>query len=141
MKNFTFLLFLFLSINSYAQHKITVSELKNTNLKAVLCNVDTVYFKSNRSVSAILYKISNPAGSAHIPETDESSNKFLIAVTNGDEEPDQSLYSVGDFYDPKILKFEALENDTFRLIIEYGIAGHRKKVSYNIGLNHIVADK
>jgi len=87
--------------------------------------------------SAMLYKVSNPSGSARMPGTDEITNKFFIAVTNGDEEPDQILYNVGDFLGPRILIFKALPHDKYFLAIEYGEYKHRKRINLDISLSKV----
>jgi hypothetical protein len=137
MKKLTLIILSVLSTTIAFGQKVTLTPVTTKNLKAILCNVDTVVFRSGRSTAVILYQISNPAGSAHMPETDEASNKFFIAVTNGDEVPDQILYSVGDFLGPKILKFQALKNDKYLLSIEYGIYKHRKRIDLDISLTKV----
>lgn len=73
-----------------------------------------------------------------MPETDEVSNKYLIAISSSDETPDQMLYSVGDFYNPKILKFLPGKKDDYLLSIEYGAYKLRKKINLDITLSKIV---
>lgn len=139
MKKYLFILPLsYICTKSYGQQQLKVSEIKSNNLVSTLCSVDTVIFKNNNTFSLILYKISNASGSAHMPETDEVSNRFLIAVTNGDEVPEQHLFNIGDFYDPKIIKWEKLK-DKYRLYIDYGgTFKGRRKITLNISLNAVV---
>ncbi|MBC7401500.1 MAG: hypothetical protein H7289_16300 [Mucilaginibacter sp.] len=137
MKKLTLIILSVLGCTIAFGQKVTLTPVNTKSLKAILCNVDTVVFRSGRSTAVILYQLSNPSGSAHIPETDESSNKFLIAVTNGDEVPDQILYSVGDFLGPKILKFQALKDDKYFLSIGYGFYNHRKKINLDISISKI----
>lgn len=110
-------------------------KVQNETLRTVLTSVDTVIFRHG-DIGVSLYKISNPSGSAHIPETDEVSNKYFIAIANGDEVPDINLYQVGDFYNPKVLKFELL-GERCHIVIEYGAYKHRKKVDVVATLNNI----
>lgn len=137
MKKLLFLLFIITSLDTFAQKAITVSELKSPNLKSILCSVDTVIYKSNNSLSVILYQVSNASGTAHLHESDEVSNKFLFAVSSIDDSPERHLYSVGNFIYPKIFQFESLPNNHYRLVIEYGIITNRKKVAYIISLKKI----
>jgi hypothetical protein len=139
MKKIIFILLTILSANTYGQ-KISVTEIKEKYLKSILCSVDTVIFKRNDVISVILYEVSNPAGSAHMSETDESSNRFLIAVTTGDEVPEQHLFSVGNFLNPKIRKFEKLKDNNYSLVIEYGIFKSRKTVTLKISLNNVLLE-
>ncbi|HWZ16598.1 MAG TPA: hypothetical protein VNW95_15270 [Mucilaginibacter sp.] len=139
MKKIIFILLTILSANTYGQ-KISVTEIKEKYLKSILCAVDTVIFKRNDVISVILYEVSNPAGSAHLSETDESSNRFLIAVTTGDEVPEQHLFSVGNFLNPKIRKFEKLKDNNYSLVIEYGIFKVRKTAALKISLNNVLLE-
>ena len=124
-------------MSAYAQKKPFVSQIKSESLVNLLSSVDTVYFKESKEIRVILYQVSNESGSAHIPETDEVSTKFLIAVSEFGELPNQSLFSVGNFYDPRIIKFSALKSNDCLLQIEYGAYKNRKRMSFNISLNKI----
>jgi hypothetical protein len=139
-KTLLILLLTFCAISCFGQ-KITLVAVQNKALKSILCNVDTELFRRGASTSAMLYKISNPSGSAHMPETDEISNKFLIAVSNGDEVPDHILYSIGDFYNPKILKSLTLRNDKYILSIEYGVFKSRKRINLDIALDKVTVGR
>lgn len=137
MKKLTTLLFFLFAINAYAQKKPAVTQIKNESLVNLLSSVDTVYFKESKEIRVVLYEVSNESGSANIPETDEVSTKFLIAVSEFNEIPDQSLFSVGDFYNPRIIKFSSLKNNDCLLLIEYGTYKSRKRISLNISLKKV----
>lgn len=130
-------MFLLPCVNIYGQNKVLINELTSKNLVSAFCNVDTVIFKRNSSISVALYRASNVAGSAGIAETDQASNKFFIATTDGDEVPEQHLFTVGNFYNPKVVKFDVLKNRDYLLTIEYGFFKNRKKVSFNISLSKV----
>lgn len=135
IKNLPLLILIFCGFIGFAQVKST--EIKDYNLMYALNNIDTVMIRSNNEIYVRLYKISNPFGSAHMPETDEISNRYLIAVSEPDDAPEQHLYNVGDFLAPKILKFQGTKDDHFNVIIEYGIYKKRKKVSVDISLKKV----
>jgi len=141
-KLFAALLFL-LSLNAYAQNKPVVSQIKNENLVNLLSSVDTVYFKESNEIRVVLYQVDNGSGSAGIPGYEDVSTKFLVAVSEFGEIPDQSLFSVGDFLAPRIIKFSALKNNDCLLQIEHGAYQNRKKLSLNISLKKatVVANK
>ncbi|MDB5159332.1 MAG: hypothetical protein JWR50_4039 [Mucilaginibacter sp.] len=141
MKKPLLIILLSLVIISCFGQKVTLVPIQNKALKSILCNVDTVLFRRGASISVTLYQISNPSGSAHMPETDEVSNKFLIAVSSIDETPDQILYSVGDFYAPKILKFQPVKNDKYLLSIEYGVFKSRKRINLDIAVDKVTVLK
>ncbi|TSJ44542.1 hypothetical protein FO440_10305 [Mucilaginibacter corticis] len=139
-RNLLLILLNFAAVTCFGQ-KISLTPVQNKGLKSILCDVDTVLFRRSVSTSVMLYKINNPTGSAHTPGTDEISNKFFIAVTNGDEVPDQILYSVGDFLGPKIIRFQAVKNDQYLLTIEYGVHKSRKRINLDISLDKVTVLK
>lgn len=112
-------------------------EIKDKSLKSILGFVDTVIFKRYDDISIILYKVSNQSGSAHLEGSDEVSHKYLIVVSSYDEDPEQHLYSVGNFYNPKILKFEKQSKDNYRILFEYGVFRQRKKSFINVSLKNV----
>ena len=116
---------------------VKATTVRNYTLRTLLNSIDTVIFKHDLYVGVTLYKVSNPSGSAHMEGTDEVSNKYLIAIANGDEDPEINLYQVGDFYDPKILKYE-LSGGRCHIVIEYGIFKKRKRVDLSLTLKNIV---
>lgn len=137
MKKFASLLFVLFAINAYAQKKPLVSQITNETLVNLLSSVDTVVFKSGKEIRVVLYQVDNESGSAGIPGSEEVSTKFLIAVSEFGEIPDQSLFSVGDFYDPRIVKFSDQKNNDCLLQIEYGAYKSRKRISLNISLKKV----
>jgi len=105
---------------------VELKKLEDKNFVYALCNIDTAIRKGSSNLQIVLYEVTNPSGSAHIAGGDEISNHFLIAVSSKDEDPKQKAYSVGDFYTPKIKKFDELSKDVFEIIIEDGPYDHKK---------------
>ncbi len=56
------------------------------------------------NLSVRVYIIDNGSGSAGIEEGHEVSHNLLIAVSEFDEEPNQNLFDIGPFFNPKFLK-------------------------------------
>jgi hypothetical protein len=128
---------LLLLVVSASGQNIHTTEIKDKNLISVLGFADTVIFKYNEDILVKLFKVNNGSGSAHAPETDEVSHRYIIVVSNYDDAPDIRVYSIGDFYNPKILKFEKPASDKFRVLFEYGGFNQRKKAFINISLNKV----
>ncbi|MDB5140167.1 MAG: hypothetical protein JWR12_2083 [Mucilaginibacter sp.] len=138
MKNYLIIIsFIFISDIVHGQGKISITKIESKSWTSTLCSVDTVIRKSNDVMSVSLFKISNPSGSAHVPETDEVSKRILIAVSSIDDSPEQHLYTIGNFYNPKIVKFDKLNNNNFQLILRYG-SPNSKEVSFTITLGNIL---
>lgn len=132
------LIFLMLTFTKFSFSQTgKVAEVNDKNLKSTLCAIDTAIFKSNMALSVAFFKVSNPSGSAHLAESDEVTNRFLIAVSALGEDTEEHLYNVGNFYNPQILKFDQLKNNNYRVMFEYGPFKQRKKMFLNISLKAV----
>jgi hypothetical protein len=142
MKNLLFiaLLFLFHSANSQSRGS-HIYEFKNKQLIQLITSIDTVIIRSNSNISVMLFRIENPMGSAHLPETDEISIKYMVSVGYGDDSPDNHLFNLGDYIYPKLLEFKELNKESFLVRIEHGIYGHRKKNGYLVKLKSVTGIK
>jgi len=60
-------------------------------------------------LSIIIYTIDNPSGSSGFEEGHEISYNLLVAVSEFDEEPNQNLFDIGDFYNPKFIKWTKIK--------------------------------
>ncbi len=117
---------------------VELKKLEDKDFVYALCNIDTAIRKGSTNLQIVLYDVTNPSGSAHIAGDDEISNHFLLAVSSKDEDPKQYAYSLGDFYSPKIKKFDELTKDVFEIIIEDGPYDHRKMTALTASLKEVV---
>lgn len=67
-------------------------------------NSELIGENSENYLSVKIYTIDNGTGSAGF-ESSEVSHNLLIAVSEFDEEPNQSLFEIGSFYNPKFVKW------------------------------------
>lgn len=133
MKNLLLIALLFLFSGVYSQPKGShIYEYKDKQLIRLITSIDTIIIRSNNNISVILFRIFNPLGSAHMPETDEVSIKYMVSVGDYDDTPGHRLFNLGDYLAPKLLEFKELSKDSFLVGIEHGIYGHRKKNSYMV---------
>ncbi|WP_448699014.1 hypothetical protein ACFGVR_19025 [Mucilaginibacter sp. AW1-3] len=138
----TILIFAFfyfgLLFNGYSQlSNVKLLEVKNENLVTLLASLDTVITKNNGNCGIYIYVFANASGSAHVAETDEITNKVLVATTNGDELPEQHLFKLGDFYDPKISDIRTLPTGGYSFSLVYTANNHKKKLLYVVSLRMV----
>jgi hypothetical protein len=128
--------------NSYGQQsKAKLVELKDAKLVQLLASLDTVIKYNNRFLSMSIYKSANGYGSAHTPETDEVNYQILIAVSDGDDAPEQHLYKLGDFYNPGPISVNSLPGGLFLVSFEYGWGDKKQIFSGQVSLKKIVIAK
>jgi hypothetical protein len=136
-KIFLLLILLFFGATVFGQKVVPV---KTKDLAILLSSVEAFKTASDDNIAVKVYKIANASGSAHVPETDEVSHRFLIAVSSIDDAPEVHLYNVGDFYMPNILKLVKTGKGAFTLSIEYD-GPKRKRAQVNITLKKVTLVK
>ena len=138
---FTLILTICLIQISFSQNELNIKKSKNFRLIKVLNNSELIGENRENYLSVRIYKIDNGSGSAGFPEGHEVSHNLLIAVSEFDEEPNQSLFEIGPFYNPKFIKWTDKEEYEKAFEIEYGIYNNRKKIKLKININELKMDK
>ena len=126
---------------SFGQNELKIAKSKNDRLIKVLNNSELIGENRENYLSVRIYKIDNGSGSAGIPEGHEVSHNLLIAVSEFDEEPNQNLFEIGPFYNPKFMKWTDKEEYEKIFEIEYGIYNKRKTVKLKININELTLEK
>ena len=126
---------------SFGQNELKIAKSKNDRLIKVLNNSELIGENRENYLSVRIYKIDNGSGSAGIPEGHEVSHNLLIAVSEFDEEPNQNLFEIGPFYNPKFMKWTDKEEYEKIFEIEYGIYNNRKTVKLKININELTLEK
>ena len=126
---------------SFGQNELKIAKSKNDRLIKVLNNSELIGENRENYLSVRIYKIDNGSGSAGIPEGHEVSHNLLIAVSEFDEEPNQNLFEIGPFYNPKFMKWTDKEEYEKIFEIEYGIYNNRKSVKLKININELTLEK
>jgi len=119
---------------------IKYRSINNEDLVYVLNNIEkTIEFtNSNQTLFVKVYVVSDPSGSANIPETEEVTNTIYIATSEDGEAPEQNLFKLTSVYDPKIISWTKLAKYP-QLVFSYGPADKRKKVAISIELKGLKA--
>ena len=126
---------------SFGQNELKIAKSKNDRLIKVLNNSELIGENRENYLSVRIYKIDNGSGSAGIPEGHEVFHNLLIAVSEFDEEPNQNLFEIGPFYNPKFMKWTDKEEYEKIFEIEYGIYNNRKTVKLKININELTLEK
>ena len=138
IKSTFFLIFTICFIQiSFGQNELKIEKSENARLIKVLNNSELLGNNRENYLSVRIYKIDNGSGSAGFPEGHEVSHNLLIAVSEFDEEPNQSLFEIGPFYNPKFVKW----TDKKEFEIEYGIYNNRKRIKLKTNINELKMDK
>ena len=87
-----------------------------------------------------VYTIDNGTGSAGF-ESCEVSNNLLVAVSEFDEAPNQSVFEIGPFYNPKFIKWTDIKEYEREFTIEYGVFDNRKSIKLKTNINELILEK
>jgi len=125
---------------SFGQNELKIAKSENNRLIKVLNNSALIGENRENYLSVRIYTIDNGTGSAGF-ESCEVSHNLLIAVSEFDEEPNQSLFEIGPFYNPKFLKWIDVKEYEKEFEVEYGIYNNRKTVKLKININELNMEK
>jgi hypothetical protein len=125
---------------SFGQNELKIEKSENSRLIKVLNNSELIGENRENYLSVKIYTIDNGTGSAGF-ESCEVSHNLLIAVSEFDEEPNQSLFEIGPFYNPKFMKWISLKEYEKEFEVEYGIYNNRKTVKLKININELTMEK
>ena len=121
----------------YGQDELKVSKSDDSKLIKVLNNSQLIGENRENYLSVRVYKIDNGSGSAGFEEGHEVSHNLLIAVSEFDEEPNQNLFEIGPFYNPKFVKWTGEKEYQKEFEIEYGSYDNRKSVKLKVNIKEL----
>ena len=124
------------SKSSLAQEILKIEKLEDARLVKILNNAKLIGENSEKYLSVRIFTIDNGSGSAGF-ESCEVSHNLLIAVSEFDEEPNQSLFEIGPFYNPKVVKWSIINKSEKEIEIEYGSYDNQKKVKLKVDINNL----
>lgn len=120
----------------HEQNKLKIEKSENTRLIKVLNNSELIGENTVDFLSVRIYKIDNGTGSAGFPSSEVSHN-LLIAVSEFDEVPNQNLFEIGPFYNPKFMKWTKKMEYQREFEIEYGAYDDRKLLKLKVNINEL----
>ena len=125
---------------SFGQNKLKIEKSENSRLTKVLNNSELIGENRENYLSVKIYTIDNGTGSAGL-ESSEVSHNLLIAVSEFDEEPNQNLFEIGPFYNPKFIKWTEIKEYEREFEVEFGIYNNRKTVRLKVNINKLKLEK
>ncbi|MBN4082971.1 hypothetical protein JYT50_01150 [bacterium AH-315-A23] len=125
---------------SCGQGKLKIEKSENSRLIKVLNNSELIGENRENYLSVRIYIIDNGRGSAGF-ESCEVSYNLLISVSEFDEEPNQNLFEIGPFYNPKFIKWTKIKEYEREFEVEYGIYNNRKTVKLKVNINELKLKK
>ena len=126
---------------SFGQYELKITKSENDILIKTLNNSRLIAENRKNYLSVRIYKIHNGSGSAGFPEGHEVSHNLLITVSGFDENPYQSLFEIGPFYNPKFKKWKDLKEYDKSFEVEYGIYSNRKTLKLKVNINELKMEK
>lgn len=121
---------------SCGQNKLKIEKSENSRLIKVLNNSELIGENRESNLSVRIYKTDNGSGSAGFPSSEVSHN-LLIAISEFDEEPNQNLFEIGPFNNPKFTKWIGKMDNQKEFEIEYGTYDNRKSVKLKVNINEL----
>ncbi len=125
---------------SLGQHNLKIEKSENSRLIKILNNAELIEASRETYLSVRIYKIDQGSGSAGY-ESSEVSHKLLIAVSEWDEEPNQNLFEIGPFYNPKFIQWTNINEYELEFEVEYGIYDDRKILKLKVDINELKLEK
>lgn len=120
----------------HEQNKLKIEKSENYRMIKVLNNSVLIGENRENYLSVRIYKTDNGSGSAGFPSSEVSHN-LLIAISEFDEEPNQNLFEIGPFYNPKFVKWTGKKDNQKEFEIEYGAYDKRRTVKLKVNINEL----
>jgi hypothetical protein len=133
---FPLLFILLFSLSTIGQNKIEIVKLDDVRLTKVLNNSKLIAENRQDYLSVRIYKMDNGSGSAGF-ENSEVSHNLLIAVSEFDENPEQSLFEIGPFINPKFVDWTDIKKQERDFTFEHGTLEKRKLIKLRVNISDL----
>ena len=114
---------------------IEINKVEDYDLVYLINGIEELSNEQTDDLSLRIFSIANLPGSAG-NASGEVTHDLLIAVSEYDEVPGQSLFRISSFYNPKIMEWK-MDNPEPIVVVEYGSYKDRKVTTIQIGLQKI----
>ena len=119
-----------------AQKDLTIKKVDDNRLVKVLNSSSLIAKNSEGFVSVKIFKVDNGSASAGFPNS-EVSHDLLIAISAFDENPEQNLFEVGPFYNPKFKAWTEKNEYDKEFEIQHGPNNDPTKIKFLINLKEL----
>ncbi|PTM08351.1 MAG: hypothetical protein DA407_08270 [Bacteroidetes bacterium] len=127
-------------LTTFGQNKLKIENSDNSRLIKVLNNSELIAENRENYLSVRIYTIDNGTGSAGFPSSEVSHN-LLIAVSEFDEAPNQSVFEIGPFISPKFIAWTSVKEHEREFTIEHGVFDNRETIKLKTNLNELILEK
>src|SRR6266850_7440462 len=116
------------------QSNLKIEKVEDVRLIKVLNELTLLTEKKTRQLSIRVFTVGNESGSAG-SASDEITHQIYIATSEYGELPEENLFVIGPFYNPKLSDWP--EKEEQNLTIEYGEYKSRKTTTIKISFDKI----
>jgi len=120
------------------QSNLKIEKVEDVRLIKVLNELTLLTEKKTRQLSIRVFTVGNESGSAG-SASDEITHQIYIATSEYGELPEENLFVIGPFYNPKLSDWP--EKEEQNLTIEYGEYKSRKTTTIKISFDKIEIKK
>ena len=132
-----FFFFLLILVNScFAQKELDIQTSDNAELIKALNSARLIADNREPNISVRIYKLDNGTGSAGSPSSEVSYN-LLVAISAFDQEPEQNLFEIGPFYNPKFVSWQVHQKYEKEFVLEYGPYNERESLRVGVNLQSL----
>ena len=136
----SFLFCLLIAGISFGQDQVNITSLSDKRLIHALNSSELLAENRDYYLAVRIYAIDNGTASAGFSSS-EVSHSLLIAISEFDEQPKQSLFEVGPFLNPKFLAWGHQDEQTKEFSIEHGLAKNRQVIYFKASIDAIIEIK
>ncbi|NER11769.1 hypothetical protein SAMN06265375_1141 [Muriicola jejuensis] len=122
-----------LTYTSFAQDELGIEISENAELIKALNSAHLIGENVEHNLSVRIYKLDNGTASAGFPSSEVSDN-LLVAISAFDEEPEQNLFKIGPFLNPKVISWQVDQEYEKTFVVEHGPYDKRKALRLGVNL-------
>ena len=131
----------FYSLSCFSQGHHKIEKKTNKELIHILNSSKQLSENSENYLSVRIYEIDNGSGSTGFPESHEVSYDLLIAVSAFDENPEQVVFEIGPFINPKFLRWTNTSGYSKDFEVEFGPVSRRESIRLMVDLKNLTPKK
>ena len=122
------------------QDNLKIQKFDNNRMIQVLNNSILIEENKENYLSVRIYTVNNASGSAGF-ESCEVSHNLLVAISELDEAPNQSVFEIGSFISPKFIAWTSIKKHEREFTIEHGVFDNRKTIKLKTNLKQLILEK
>ena len=125
---------------SCGQSELKIDKSENKRLIKALSSSNLIAENRENWIAVRVYTLDNGSGSAGF-ESCEVSHNLMIAVSEFDENPNQSVFEIGPFINPKFVKWTELHDYEKEFVMEFGVYDKRESFNLVVNINELKIKK